>query len=107
MTPVLTERRAWEQLARLWKSPERYSTGTDRRYYVRVTGGECCGLCWCVNDLFDRGMITEWIVGQMVAKLNAEAARLGIEEGDYLWPCDLRGATEGVLFCERLVKGLK
>jgi hypothetical protein len=89
---MMTEREAWEYLAKDYKSDER----------------KCCfsGVCSCVSQVrYWMQLISEDTLRSMEKKLADESHRKGKSIGEYIWkPEDFKSR---IAFCARMARSLK
>lgn len=94
---MLTEKQAWELLARLWSEPEvnRWS----EKCVTIIKNDPSKGLCDCITDLYVTDQITDRIHDQMIFKVADH--REEVKSVDtFLWPHTEEGAKARMEFCK-------
>lgn len=104
-TRTMTERAAWLHLAKAWRKAE---PDMDGVYEIDMGDGDAkpWGLCYSVTRMRRTEMIGDGVARRMYARVEAAAARLGLDDTKYLWPTTLAGARARVRFCERQARAL-
>lgn len=99
----LTQREAWEYLARKWKRAKDI-WGDGHR--VEIFDHHPRGLCSSINQMAESGKIDHETQRKMLGRVDRHGCKHGHQAGAYLWHRNADGAKRRVAFCLKHARSL-
>ena|ERR1700677_2608895 len=96
---MLTETEAWLKLEEVWLGP--LAIDCDGDLHVHFNGQPHFGLCACITDMYDIGLIN-------ITALHSMRDKIAVVDthGGYLWPWTEAGAKARAAFCRKQINEL-